>query len=199
MKKEDTLLILLSIVLVFAIIGLAYELISTESGLRRSSTLATESTAVIPYYYGLVWSTELESGIDFGAIESLPVVEQNAVSNYNTLDQTDYYVSVSQYSNTPVDFCLMADGPLTLTGVPSVFIPLSDYVWSASTSNNLNYPAKPGVAIATSYATSADTEDIQPGEDLNFRFWLSVGSSQEAGEYTNQISFQGVKHGEPCV
>ncbi|NCN86778.1 hypothetical protein GW932_03005, partial [archaeon] len=67
----------------------------------------TYSNVTISKYFSISFSTELQAGIDFGTVATLPATNVNATQNYAGIgSETLYYVNISTDSNTPVDFCL---------------------------------------------------------------------------------------------
>lgn len=202
-KKSSVLLpLILFIILSSIFMGLLLDLIAPktiEKSIIGSPTgrvvESTVSRVSVMKFLALAKSTDLAGGIDFGTIPALPTAKAEASSNYDDInDQTGYYISVHSDSNTNVDFCVTAT-PLRTQQLDE--IPLDNYYWSNSTSNDLTYPEQFGRPMLDSYFQSILS--VVPGDDVYYRFWLDIGASQASGSYENTVSFQGVPAGEPCV
>ena len=126
---------------------------------------ATESYAVsnvsVNKYLAISFSENLSEGISFGTIYSLPSIETNATRNYvEPTNITNYYINVSNDSNTLVDFCIKASGDMLNSA--SDVIGLANETYSNSTSTNSSVPLQSSkVSLTTSYTKSG--EEIMVG------------------------------------
>lgn len=146
----------------------------------------TTSTADINLYFAIALSTDLTTGIDFADVE--PTTENNnATLNYNATDNmTQYWVILSNDSNTNVNLSISVNQSLT-SGANT--IPNEGYTWTAAPTNDGDNPAGPdGTAMTTNYNQVNAT--MVPDSNVYFRFYLDVPGSQEAGHYMNLVMFK---------
>jgi len=191
-KNEKNILIFLQVILIAAIIGL---LTSSGTKLTGYDTLGSTSTVSIQNYISIARSANLTDGINFGSINTLPSWNTNATANYNSSNQSMYFISVSTDSNLGVDFCFKAVTIMsTSTGIQ---LALGNYTWSNSTLNNWTHPVFPGTSVlTTSYVAGA--KNVPVGNNIYFRFWLNVTTGTSPGTYNNSVTFQGVATGSAC-
>jgi len=159
----------------------------------------TPSNVTVNKYLSITFSSNLSEGIFFGTVSSLPAVNQNATHNYDknfpNQNQTDYYINVSEDSNTNVDFCVKADG--NLVNPANDTIKLGNETYSNFSSSNSSIPSVGDeISVTTSYLKSG--ENIIIGGANYYRFWLDVPIGQPSGSYNNTILFKGIQTGFGC-
>jgi len=203
MRKKLGEDLILSGSLIMFIVG-AIGLISTTTGFKITG-MATSGTTIsnvtIQAYFSISLSGNLSEGISFGTITQLPSVDVNATKNFNSTvnpnwgNETLYWITVSNDSNTVVDFCVAASKMNTSGGDE---IGLGNYTWNDSVNNNMNEPSiLPGNQTAMSeYPTyTAGVQDVPIGGNVYYRFLLDIPSGQPTGTYNNTIYFKGKSSG----
>jgi len=191
MKKGlDTVLIVAAFVFTLSVLVL---LAPAQQGITGAQTAqSTQSRVELTAFYAIALSNNLSNGIDFGSIDTIPSSDLDALANYNTSNnKTLYAVSVSQDSNTDVDFCIKATN---MTNGGGVILPLTGYTWQDPTvpnTNNLTDPFGPGGSISMTEAFVASEANVTPGNSTYYRFWLDIPGSQEVGIYNNTVFFKG--------
>ncbi|MFA5953205.1 MAG: hypothetical protein WC812_01300 [Candidatus Pacearchaeota archaeon] len=157
--------------------------------------LNTTSNVSLFKYYSIAFSDNLSSGIEFGTIENLPAVSVNATYNYLGLsNSTEYFINVSNDSNTNIDFCIKADGDLE--SIASDILGLGNETYNNATFTNLSSPSDTEVLLTTSYVKSGS--NVLIGGVNYYRFWLDVPSGQAAGTYNNTVNFKAVETDYSC-
>lgn len=203
MDRSTVTLSLLAAVLLIAVIGLTSNFLSSNfvTGLQSEST--TSSQAVVGMYVAISLSGNLTDGIAFGNITVLPSYNVNATYNYNSTtnqsrygNETFYFLTISQMSNINADFCIRSTQFNTSGGVQ---IDLGNYTWNDSTTNDYDYPNFTGrIAMLTNESYKKGVQDLAPGNNVYYRFWLNVTDYTEPGTYNSTVWFEGVPTGDPC-
>ncbi len=172
---------------------------SKAPAITGSATLqSTQSRVSITYYYAITLSANLANGIDFGNITVLPADDLNATDDYNGANSTTtMWVLESNDSNVNIDLCTRAQGPLNTTGGSE--IGLGNYTWSDSKSNTASLPSGPpgSVTFTTSFVKN-NNNNIAPGGNGYYRYWLDIPVGQAAGTYANTIEYKAVYTGSSC-
>jgi hypothetical protein len=179
------------------VLSLAFLFVSNSALMTGHATdTSTTSNVTILKYLAIDASPALVAGIEFGNITNLPIANQNASHNFDGAGSaSQYYINVSTDSNTPVDFCILAD--YALNNTESDVIPLANESYFYGTTSNAIDPAISNeVSFTTGYA-SAGT-DVAEGSTNYFRFWLDVSAAQPSGLYDNTVSFKGVTTTTGC-
>lgn len=189
-----------NVVLIFVIL-VAFALLffeNTSAITGKATDLGTTSNVTISSYLAIEMSSNLSAGIYFGDVDVLPAVDVNATENYNnTGNGTLYYMNVSTDSNTPVDFCIMANSAMQTASLDEIGLGNETYAFS-NTTNNGTIPALASqTALTLAYVDAGDAVAI--GGELYYRFWLDVPAGQATGDYNNSILFRGVNAGSACV
>lgn len=194
-EVKDIIIAVLSGLLILSIVGLVTNMGGSDTSTPTAYAVQTApSQVVISNYVSIAKSDTLTTGIDFGTINSLPVVDQNGTGNYNGSSQSEYYISVSSDSNINVDFCIQQNTNLSTEGGDN--IPNTNYVWSNSGTNDASNPSTSGTALTDAYV--AGSTSIAPGADNFYRFFLDVDGNQAPGTYNNTVYFKGVPTGDGC-
>lgn len=140
-----------------------------------------------------------DPGIYFN-ISQLPTDSKNASLNFDASDETRYYATVYYASNVNVDFCIRANDSLIEESGSGDYIGIGNYTYANHSTNDVNNPSfsdtKPLQASTTSWYDVV--EDVLPGYDVYFRWWLSVPNNQNPGTYRNRIEIKGIQTGNNC-
>jgi hypothetical protein len=192
-KKGNSLIFLFGTILLFSITMILLQNIPQEK-IRitgHATTGTTASNVTISKYLSIAMSPELESGILFGTVDTLPATDQNATNNYDGgSDGSTMSLNVSEDSNTAVDFCIKADADLhDPEGDNTLGVGNQSYANSTSTDAD-NPSLSDEVSLTTEYAFAGN---INEGEDIYYRFWLDIPAGTPAGTYNNTITFKGVE------
>jgi len=184
----------LVIVLIASVLLLGIENINAFTG-YASNNMAPSNVTIVKSV-AISFSTNLGEGVLFEEVRFLPATNVNASHNYDDpANGTGYFVAVSSDSNTAVDLCLKADGPLTTLGGDT--IPLSGETYSAALSTDSVIPdVLNEVSMTTNY--SLVTSDIPVGGYGYMRFFLDVPVAQAPGDYQNNLFFKGNVAGILC-
>jgi type II secretory pathway pseudopilin PulG len=165
---------------------------------KADVTQTTLSSVTINEYVAIGMSNNLSSGIAFGSLDP-NTNNNNATYNfYINNNQTGYYINVSSDSNVDVDICVGVNETLEYG---SYHIENGNYTWVNSTANATDNEwllVGNSVAMTLDSAYTKGGENIAPGNNNWFRFWLDIPLGQAAGTYVNQASFKGVKTGNAC-
>jgi hypothetical protein len=113
----------------------------------------------------------------------------------NDGNQTLYFVTVETDSNTPVDFCVMADAFNTSSGLE---IGIGNYTFADSAWNNVTYPGPVDEQTMSTTAYVASQTNVVVGSSDYFRFWLDVPATTASGTYNNTVTFLGRPTGTAC-
>jgi hypothetical protein len=141
-------------------------------------------------------SPNLQGGVLFGSVDTLPATNINASHNYDGATSTSTMnLSVSADSNVNVDFCIKANANLQNSGSDIIGIGNETYATSTSTSASLPAVASE-VALTTSYVKAGS--NIVKGTSNHYRIWLDLPAAQAPGTYNNTILFEGVATGGAC-
>ncbi len=165
--------------------------VSTPTGHAISTTT---SEVVISNYVSLSLSSNLTNGINFGSISSLPAIYHNATVNYAP-NASAYYITISNDSNRPVDFCVKAS-LMNSSGGDSIL--LGNYTWKDADNTNLTTPTPAGGYKNMSTMYIKGRTNVAAGTSNFYRFWLNVSASQAPGTYNNTVYLQGVPTGTGC-
>ena len=191
---KNTYTIVLAIILVASLAMLFFENVDAITG--HATEGSTVSNVTIQSFLSIQMSDDLTDGIVFEDVLTLPTTDQNATKNYNlTGETTGYWITVSNDSNSKVDFCLKASGDMVSSGGDRIGLGNETYtnsVISNSTSPNVVDQA----SMTDSYAKTASAVD--EGTSNYYRFWLDIPAAQASGTYTNNVNFKGVTQGNNC-
>jgi len=182
----------LVIVLIISLLLLGFENINMLTG---KVTLSTSSDITINSFIAMAFSSELQAGIIFEEINFLPADNVTAQKNYDAENKTEYYVIVSNDSNSEMDLCMKAAGNLLNAGLDVIGIGNESYSSSLESNETL-----PSLLNETSFSFVYDLAggDIPIGGQNNLRFWLDVPAGQASGTYNNSIYFKGIISGLGC-
>jgi len=193
-KKVGIYNLVLVCVILICLFLISFQNASILSG-KATAVFATSNVSVSKYL-SISFSSNLSEGILFGNVAVLPAVNVNASHNYDgSGNGTTLYISVSEDGNTPVDFCIKADGDMM--SLASDALGLANETYSNSTSTDAALPALGSDAsLTTSYVKSGNNVDL--GETNYYRFWLDIPAAQPSGDYNNTVSFKGIQTGVNC-
>ena len=192
MQKEDYLLAICGGLFVFSMIML----LVSPTGYATQGT--TSSNVTITKYLSIDMSSNLSAGITFGSVTSLPAYDLNASSNYDGSNSAaTYNVNVSTDSNTAVDFCIMANAPLTDAAAGTV-IGLGNETFLNSSFSNMTWPGPQSAQVNLTTNWAKASSPTGAGNATFYRFWLDVPSATSSGTYNNTISIKGVETSQPC-
>jgi len=191
-------IVVLFCVLAAIIIGLLAFSSTTPMPTGAATTQTTQSRVAISYYYAITLSTNLQAGIDFGNVTSLPANDLNATHDFDGANSTTtFWVHESNDSNVNIDICHRAQGPLMTVGNDT--IGLGNYTWSDSLTNTSNVPSgPPGTNTFNTTLTKANNNNIAPNGNGFYRYWLDIPIGQAAGSYTNTVEYKAVYTGASC-
>lgn len=147
------------------------------------------SNATVPTIISLGISTNLSMGVLFGGLTT-NTADNNAASNGEV--NTTYYI-YSADSNTPLDFCVKDDSPLTSSGGGAI----GNGNYTFNSSFEPSGPALPGTAISTSHQTLTQ-QAVGNNMPVYLRFWLDIPMGQPAGVYGNALTFKAIASGTAC-
>lgn len=196
MEKSTILIVAICALAVVLLGGLLISSKMPVSG--AATTQTTQSRVSISYYYAISLSANLGDGIDFGNITSLPANDLSATDNYNGANSTTtLWVLESNDSNVNIDICHKAQGPLSTVGNDT--IGLGNYTWSDSLTNTNSSPSgPPGTNTFTTSFAKGNNNNIAPGGQGYYRYWLDIPVGQAAGTYTNTVEYKAVYTGASC-
>lgn len=194
MRGYDYAIGVFAIISFVSLVGIFFSAGNLVTGFASTQTSVSQVT--IQKFFSISSSGNLSEGINFGDVSELPAFDLNGSANYiGASDGSEYYISVSEDSNTAVDFCIKADGNLTSAGLDE--IDLDNEKWHSSNSTDVNSPALGSASSLTTSYVAAET-DIAVGNDIYFRFWLDIPAATPTGTYNNTIEFKGVSTGVGC-
>jgi hypothetical protein len=158
---------------------------------------AFSSNVTVENFFAIDLSANLNDGINFDEITSLPATNVNSTNNYDGAGSgSTMFVSVSSDSDATVDFCVRANSGLTDSTSGEV-IQVSSESYANSSTTSLSSPSvSHEVSFSTSYALAS--APVTPGSDSYYRFWLDASSGTPSGSYNNTINFKGVVTKNPC-
>jgi hypothetical protein len=163
----------------------------------RATEAITTSNVTIQKYLAFEPSTQLDAGIVFEDIVELPTTDDNATHNYDgASNATQYYLNVSDDSNTAVDFCIMANTGLSTSGGDIIGLGNETYSTNVTTSNNETPSIANQVSMNTAYEKAVNS--VSPGNLSYWRFYLDVPVAQASGDYNNTVYFKGVTETYGC-
>ncbi len=203
MEKSDSVIVVLSVALLVAVFGWAsssYQVMELVTG--AATSVSPESQVTIQKYFSINASGNLSAGINFGIVSVLPTSDQNATLNWNDTvtaegddNETLYWVTVEMDSNTPVDFCIIADALNTSGGNE---LGIGNYTFADSIWNNMTYPGPIDEQVMSTSSYVAAETGVTVGSSNYFRFWLDVPATQPTGTYNNTVTILGTSTGVPC-
>ena len=189
-RKEIILILIIMLCLVFLI----FQNIGNLTGnVIEGSIISNVSVAK---YLAVTFGSNLAAGIQFGNVVFLPATDINATHNYDgTNNTTTFYISVSNDSNSAVDFCIKADTDLTSSALDVIGVGNETYSADNSTTSTI-----PALGSETSFTTSyVKAQNVTaPGNSSYWRFWLDIPAAQPSGDYNNTVYFKGVVSGLSC-
>jgi len=193
MKREDVLLLVFGIILIFSI---AMLFIGNSKLTGHVTSGSTVSNVTIVSYLSIAMSTNLQSGILFGSVDTLPALNVSASHNYDGASSAStFFINVSTDSNTAVDFCIKANAGMKNAG--SDVIGIGNETYSNATSSSSTVPViANNVSLTTSNVKSGI--NIAAGTPNYYRYWLNIPAAQATGTYNNSVSFEGVATGGSC-
>ena len=184
--------VILVIVLIISLLLLGFESIGALTG---KATVSTPSEVSVISFIAMTFSTDLQDGIVFEEINFLPAENVSADKNYNSTNETEYYVLVSSNSNSEMDLCIRAGGDLLNPSLDAIGI--GNETYSHSLLSNVSLPSlSEDTSLTLSYVPSGN--NIPLGGKNNLRFWLDVPAGQAPGTYNNSIYFKGMRSGDGC-
>jgi hypothetical protein len=195
-KTKSTVALVSIILMVLSIMSFANMNVGTITGFAASATQATTSTVTIAENVAIQannlatidWSTSLSAGSDDNAA---------AHNADGTAGVTTYNLTLDTDNSLNLDFCVKADAALTNGGdsFPLDTGTLTGYGYSALYGSD-----NPLLGSAIDLTTSYYEHITNVGTDgaVSYRFWLDVPNYQEAGTYTNAVTFKAVKTGDSC-
>lgn len=193
MKGRGKINTVLAIVLIASLALLFFENISAITG--HATDAQTTSNVTIMKYLSIQMSPELQSGIKFEDIITLPTTDDNATENYAGVGNSSlYYIQVSNDSNTAVDFCVMANSGMMNEGGDVIGLGNETYHAINTTSDATNPDITLQVPMTTSYVRAVNNTGI--GGEAYFRFWLDVPAGQSTGQYNNTFLVRGINMGQ---
>lgn len=184
--------VILIMILSISLLMLGIESIGVLTG---KATTTTPSEVIVNKFISMGFSSDLTDGIIFEEINFLPANNINASSNYNSMNQTEYFVVVSVDTNSEMDLCIKADSDLTNPGLDIIGIGNESY--SSSINSTIDLPSIVN-ETSLSFVYTTVGESIPTGGRSNLRFWLDVPAGQAPGTYNNSIFFKGITSGDGC-
>ena len=185
MKREDVLILVFSIILIFSIAMLVI-----GNSKLTGHAISTVSNVTITSYLSIAMSTNLQAGILFGSVDTLPAINISASHNYDgAASASTMNISVSSDSNVDVDLCIKANANLQNAGTDVIGI--GNETYSNSTSTSLTVPGiAQNVSLTTGYVKAG--QNVLKGTSNHYRFWLNIPVAQATGTYNNSIFFNGM-------
>ncbi len=181
-KKRVTLNILSAIL----VLSLGMILIQNINNVDAATTsVNTTSEANINVYFAITMSSNLSDKIDFGNINNTGQRYNATNINYNSNNQTAYFINVSADSSTPVNFTINASDFKSIGGT-TMGVANEEFNYNVGT----NSEAEPSETYTDLSTTPAEAGDANVGETVYYRFWLDVPAAQDAGTYTNNVTFK---------
>ena len=183
-------------ILILMFILMSFSLLKTSFSADVTSAVSnTSSNATVEKNVAISRSTNLTAGILFGIVTAGN--NRNATGNFNSTENTTYWISLDSTTNVPLDLCILANDTLR-SG--SFTIPNAGYHYSNSTYLNSTHPTYPAtVDITTSYVHAADDVDMTGTTYVvYFRFSLDVPAGTHGGTYSNTISFKATENTTAC-
>lgn len=151
-------------------------------------TCRTSNFTVLAPSLAIALSTKLSSGVDWN-ITTLPVYNLSAEGN-NGNSSTDYYVIIEAIG-LQADLYVKADGNLT-SGANQ--IPLKNEKISFSTTDSA-VPSATKKSLTTNYTDNQIGYNMTNSTKSSLKFFLDVPSGQQAGDYSNNLTFKVVQTG----
>jgi Tfp pilus assembly protein FimT len=186
------------LMIAFALLAIvAVSLSLSHLTFSASDEETTSSSADITKQVAISKSANLTTGILFGTLDP-DSDNNNATGNFNDTDQmTQFWLTIDDTTNTPIDICTKDSAPLTKAGDN---IPNTNYKWNSTTTNSAGDPYISGdrFAITTSYDTVNKIADSQTSGTYYLRFTLDVPAAQPAGSYSNTVYFKGADDVSGC-
>jgi hypothetical protein len=195
--KEDRLLFLFVALFAFSITMIVIQNMQKTQITGYATEGSTVSNVTISYYYSIGMHPNLQEGIMFGTINTLPAANVNATHNYDgALDGTTFIINVSSDSNTDVDFCIKANNNLYDSAGGNT-LGITNETYSNSTSSDLDNPAlSDETGLTTAYTKTIS--NVSSGGLVFYRFWLDVPLGTPSGTYNNTVHFKAVVINQVC-
>lgn len=173
-------------------------IIQNASGFTGFATEgSTYSNVSIQKYLAINFGSDLANGIYFGSVATLPATDVNATHNYDGANNaTNYYLVVSNDSNSQVDFCIKANTGLTSPALDVIGLGNETYATNYTNSNLTTPPLSDQIPMNITYRKAATQVGV--GQTSYWRFWLDIPAGQASGDYNNTVSFKGVTFGNTC-
>ena len=182
--------------LILMFILMSFSLLQTSFSADVTSAVSnTSSNATIEKSVAISRSDNLTAGILFGIVTAGN--NRNATGNFNSTENSTYWISLDSTTNVPLDLCILANDTLS-SG--SFTMPNTGYHYSNSTLDNATFPTYPAtVDITTSYVHAADDVDMIGSTNyVYFRFSLNIPAGTHGGTYSNTISFKATENITAC-
>jgi hypothetical protein len=193
MDKENFFIGFFGVLLILSISMIILQDIKMTGFVTEGSAV---SNVTITSFLAIQMSTQLEEGILFGSVDTLPATNINATHNYDGgSSASTMYIEVSSDSNSNVDFCIMANDNLTSDDLDTIGV--GNQTYSNSTSTDADTPLLASETSLTNGYVKSGT-NINTGSNLYYRFWLDIPAAQPVGTYNNTIHFKGVVNGGSC-
>jgi len=193
MEKENLSLFFFIALFIFSV---AMLIVGDYQVTGHATSGSTVSNVTISTYLSISMSQNLQQGILFGNVDTLPATNVNATHNYDGAASTSTMnITVSPDSNVNVDFCTMANAALQTSGGDIIGLGNESYANSTTTNNTIPLVTNE-VSLTTGYIKSGF--NVSRGGNNYYRFWLDVPATQATGTYNNTVSFEGVSSGGSC-
>jgi len=183
--------------LILMFIGVSFFLWqSSFSADVTTATSNTTSNATIEKNVAISRSTNLTAGVLFGIVTAGN--NRNGTGNFNSTNNTQYWITIDSTTNVPIDLCIMANDTLR-SGSFTIANTNYHYSWNR-TYNNGTVPTYPASTdITTSYVTTeGDIDMTGSSADVYFRFSLDIPAGTHGGTYTNEVSFKATENTTAC-
>lgn len=164
---------------------------NTSVGFEITGHAITTSNVTITEFFAIDLSDNLDDGIEFGTVNTLPADDQTATNNADSGDgNTTMYVNVSEDSNTAIDVCIKANADLSDPSNSNV-IGIGNETYANSTTTVDGAPdLADEVSLTTDYVLAG--EGVSIGGLNYYKLWLDVPVATAVGSYNNTIEFKGV-------
>jgi len=134
-------------------------------------------------------SSALSQQINWTLLQ-IPTVNLPAGGN-NANGNTLYYVNIST-EGVGVDLYVKASGDLMTSGLDVLGIGNETYSYN---STNSSVPSGSKFSLTTNFADNNIGTNLQNGNVVYLKFFLSAPSGQPAGTYNNSVLFKAVSNG----
>jgi len=178
---------------ILTIFGLAslltFVLFTTSVYAPTSETGNTTLNASVVVFVDIIPSTQLDTGIFFGAVDS-NTIGNPAQNNTNCAAGTCYNISVDSGSNVNIDFY----HDLTAVLAATMYVNES----ASTTSNTAGFTTN--TTVATSYSiignTTVNCTAITASNNCWIKYYLDVASGTSGGAKTTTYEYCGVETGQ---